>query len=99
MPPKTSLIPSPQQLAAYQQIDPKLPVEIVQVADRSDRRNFIYAMTALVSGWTAFIFAVLTFAYLIMHDHAGAAASVLGTGVLGIVYAMIRARLQGKKPG
>jgi len=94
MPPKTSLIPSPQQLQAYKQIDERLPLLIIELAERSDRRNYIYSMTALVLGWVSLIFALLLFAYLIMHGQAAAAAAVLGAGVLGIIYAMIRARLQ-----
>jgi len=51
-------------------------------------------MTALVLGWVSLVFALLLFAYLIMHGQAAAAAAVLGAGVLGIIYAMISARLQ-----
>jgi hypothetical protein len=94
MPPKTSLIPSPQQLAAYKQVDSRLPELIVQVADHDTQRDFWYALAGMGSSALLFLAVVGAFVYLIMQDHPKAAGSLLGAGVLGIINAMLRARLR-----
>jgi hypothetical protein len=77
MPPKTSLVPAPQQLAAYKEVDARLPVMIIELADRDAQRDFWYALAGMGSSALLFLTVVGAFVYLIMQDHPTAAASLL----------------------
>lgn len=93
---KTSLIPSPPQLQLYKQVDVRLPELVVQVADREAQREYHYALAGMISSVVLFLSVVGGFVYLVMKDHSKAAAGLLGAGVLGLIHAILRARLRSK---
>jgi hypothetical protein len=93
---KTSLLPSPAQLQQYRQVDPRLPELVVQVADREAHRDYAYALTGMITSAVLFLSVVGGFVYLVMNDHPKSATGLLGAGVLGLISAMLRARLRSK---
>lgn len=93
---KTSLLPSPAQLQLYRQVDSRLPELVVQVADREAQREYYYALAGMISSVVLFLSVVGGFVYLVMQDHPKAAAGLLGAGVLGLINAILRARLRSK---
>jgi hypothetical protein len=90
---KTSLVPSPQQLQAYGEVSAGLPVLILKLVERDAQRDLWYALTGMITSSALFLSVVGAFVYLIMHEHPTAAGSLLGAGVLGVIQAMLRARL------
>src|SRR5271157_377381 len=94
MPPKTSLLPSPQQLQGYLRVNPRLPELVVQAETDEARREFWYAVASLAGGVITVLSVVGGFVYLVMNNHPQAAGSLLGTGVLGLIQGFIRARLR-----
>jgi hypothetical protein len=93
---KTSLLPSPAQLQLYRQVDSRLPELVVQVADHEAQREYHYALAGMISSGVLFLSVVGGFVYLVMNDHSKAAAGLLGAGVLGLIHAILRARLRSK---
>jgi hypothetical protein len=89
----TAVVPTPAQLDVYRQIDVNLPALILELRDRSLKREFHYALVALCAGSVSFIGVVGGFIYLVMQQHPAAAASLLGTGVFGMIGAFLRTRL------
>jgi hypothetical protein len=63
MPAKTSLIPFPQQLAAYKEVDARLPVMIIELADRDAQRDFWYALAGMGSATLLFLAVMGAFVY------------------------------------
>lgn len=94
MPPKISLILNPEQLQAFKEVDKRLPELIIQLADRDAKRDFWYALAGMGTSALLFLSVVGAFVYLIMQGHEKAAAGLLVGGVLGIINALIRARLR-----
>jgi len=93
---KKSLLPSPAQLQLYKQVDLRLPELVIQVADREAHREYRYAVAGMASSAILFLSLVGGFVYLVMNDHPKSAGALLGAGVLGLVHAMLRARLRAK---
>jgi hypothetical protein len=93
---KTSLLPSPAQLQQYKQIDLRLPELVIQVADREAQREYYYALAGMISSVLLFLSVVGGFVYLVMTDHPKSAAGLLGAGILGLIHAILRARLHSR---
>jgi len=53
-------------------------------------------MAGMLSGVVLAILVFGGFVYLVMHDHATAAGSLLGVGVLNMVQGFVRSRLRNK---
>jgi hypothetical protein len=94
---KNSLLPSPAQLNLYKQVDLRLPELVIQVADREAHREYRYALAGMGSSAVLFLCVVGGFVYLVMNDHPKSAAALLGAGALGLIHAILRARLHSKK--
>ena len=91
--PRTSLIPTPQQLQSYKEVDERLPAKIIELAADEAKRGFRYALAGL---GTAALLAVLVFggfAYLVMQNHETAAKWLLGVGVLNFIRGFFQSRL------
>jgi hypothetical protein len=91
---KTSLLPNPQQLQLFKEVDPRLPELIVSIQGQEARHDFWYALAGMLSSSVLFLSVVGAFVYLVMHDHPKAAGTLLGAGVLGLIQAMLRSRLR-----
>ena len=76
------LVLSAAQLAAYQQVDARLPQLILEFSREEQRREFWYAIAGMLSGVILAILVFGGFVYLVIRDHATAAGSLLGVGVL-----------------
>lgn len=64
-----------------------------------NRRDYSYALTALICGAVCFLGVVGAFVYLVMQGHGVSAGALLGAGILGIVGSFIRARLRTEPRG
>jgi small-conductance mechanosensitive channel len=90
---QTSLVLNPEQLKEFQVIDPALPALVVEARTLELKRQFHYAVLALVAGLVAFLSMVGGFVFLVLQGHSGAAGLLLGAGVLGLVAGFVRSRL------
>ncbi|SDE83663.1 hypothetical protein [Terriglobus roseus] len=88
MPPK-ALLPKPSDL---NQLPLPIAEKILGMVDTTNRREHIYAMTALISGATCFLGCLLAFVYLVVQGYQKSAGAVLGATVLSIVGKFIAAR-------
>lgn len=70
---------------------------MITAVDSYQRRQYLYAQIGMLCGTLCFLCVLVTFTYLIVHGHTGAASSILGTGVLAIVAQMVNARLSKGK--
>jgi uncharacterized membrane protein len=93
---QVSLVPSPEQLQKFQEIDPALPATLMQARDRELQREFAYAALALAVAALALILVLGGFVYLVMQGHPTEAKILLGAGVLGLIASFIRARLRSQ---
>jgi hypothetical protein len=91
-PPRAS-VPSPDVLRAYGLVSPDLPFYIVKVWRADHSRNFWYATTALIIGGLLAISLIGGFVYLVMQQHGGYAAGLLGAGAFGMVAGFRASRL------
>jgi len=64
--------------------------------NEENRREFWYAMAGMFSGVVLAVLVFGGFVYLVMHEHATAAGSLLGMGVLNMVQGFVRSRLRNK---
>ena len=91
---QVSLVPSPEQLEQFRKVDPELPALVMLASERELARDFAYAVIALGVAALALILVLGGFVYLVMQDHPTAAGSLLGAGVLGLIWGFLRARLR-----
>ena len=93
---QVSLVPSPEQLQRYREIDSSLPALLFKARDRELQREFFYAALALGIAALALILVLGGFVYLVMQGHPTEAKILLGAGVLGLIASFIRARLRSQ---
>lgn len=97
--PKTSLIPNPQQLQAYKEVDEQLPIIIIKLARIESDHRYWHAMWGMIS---AVVLAVLVFGgftFLVMHNHPTDAKWLLGVGILNLISGFYKNRLESGRAG
>jgi hypothetical protein len=94
-----SVVLSPTLLNAYSQIDKALPALVVQAQQIEATQEYRYSLVGLLSGGILMLSLIGGFVYLVMVGHTGAAGTLLGAGVLGIILNFIRARLRKEQEG
>jgi nitrate reductase NapE component len=91
-PPQAS-VPSPALLQDYACVGSELPELVVREWGHRHRRQFWFALVALVIGGLVSIGLIGGFVYLVMNDHPKSAALLLGSGALGMVAGFRSTRL------
>jgi uncharacterized membrane protein len=91
---RIAVVPSPALLAEYNNINPNLPLSIVEAGQRELAREFQYAIVFLVFGGCISLSIIGGFVYLAMQDHPTAAGALLGAGVLNMVTGFVRNRFR-----
>ena len=90
---QTGVVLNVEVLQAYKSVDEKLPALIIQAIDNQLAREYRYAFGGHIIAGAGLLLITGGFIYLVMQNHAVAAGSLLGTGVLGFLLGVVRARL------
>jgi len=72
----------------------EVPQLILEFSREEQRREFWYAIAGMLSGVILAILVFGGFVYLVIRDHATAAGSLLGVGVLNMIQGFVRSRLR-----
>lgn len=83
----------PEVYQLYKEVDPALPMFLLQVRDRQLEREYKYASRGQWIAAIGMVGVIGGFIYLVMKGHEYAAGSLLGTGAIGLVLAFVRTRL------
>jgi hypothetical protein len=95
---KIAVIPNPQMLQLYSEIDPDLPMFIIKAAAEFNSQEYRFAMTMGSFGFIISVIVILSAVYLAMNGHGTVAGTLLTAGMVGVVVGFQYARLSSSTP-
>jgi hypothetical protein len=95
------IVPSPEILLHYKNIDAALPLLVVKAMEGQWVREYRYALSGQIAAALALLLISGGFIFLVMNGHERPAYVLLGAGVLNVIGGLLQARLRAsddKKP-
>jgi len=81
--PSKGVLPAPEVLYLYREVDPSYPTFIKDLAAKELMRNFIYEVAAVIGGILFGLALVGSFTFLVYTNHPTMAGFLLGVNALG----------------